>query len=663
MKPDAFRKLIESHDIDLIVSEIMNLKERIAKLPSEKISLYGLTHFEDAIHNSRLPEPLRFDTATFPVLSGLREIEPIDTLDELFAELLQVVEFPPTEEQVHRVIAGIFQFRHSSLDDYEAEIEQLRLTLDYLNHDDTSSTRKRPVHVRALIAHFLGIDVHWFDTKEESRKISAADFFSETNQPLTPYSITQFKKNKLQETLKATSDLNELIAESIQLFKQKKHDGLLSTPTHEAGWLNCTVFINRLISMYESGYLPGRIDLIHALLRLAPDFRKEILPHVKFISPQLQPVVRYALGEKCSKKLNDLVTPEVWLAAGRSRAPYSSLTELEELNIDPQLPDAIRKANWSFNPDFDPRKFKKGIDQFELLAQALELLDAAGEEHLDQVLMEIEEREENVKLKIQKKLSFINRPPLEKLYLGQFLPTVHLTQMCYLNHISYTICPACPDGALAEFCENLWNFIDLEKDNPRGDGPSHGVAHLAPLANPDRNWTELGKAAIWIGLSSNHRDTRKLVTEILSAAIEDGRVQGSELGSTLAELSAHNYLKLSRLLKVLSELTRSSKLASWIVCDMLETLINSWKKPPKEIGTILELLYQLMTKLQRSPSEETKLCLKKIKGSSKSAKLAKQLCTLESQPGSQAQMEAILQAYEGRLARAERVEGYLVTGK
>ncbi|MEZ6047253.1 MAG: hypothetical protein R3C11_17060 [Planctomycetaceae bacterium] len=101
-------------------------------------------------------------------------------------------------------------------------------------------------------------------------------------------------------------------------------------------------------------------------------------------------------------------------------------------------------------------------------------------------------------------------------------------------------------------------------------------------------------------------------------------------------------------------------MAEWF-CEsgIINEFISTWNTPPPQSHHLLELQLDLLSRLGLSLSTEASEALREIKGSSKSAKLAKQLCTLESQPGSSPQMEAILQAYEARLARAERVESYL----
>ena len=101
-------------------------------------------------------------------------------------------------------------------------------------------------------------------------------------------------------------------------------------------------------------------------------------------------------------------------------------------------------------------------------------------------------------------------------------------------------------------------------------------------------------------------------------------------------------------------MTRRGPVAELVVADVIDQLIAGWEGLPRDAHHVLTLQLELLTKLRRPPSPAAKEVLAGAKGSGKSAKLARQICSLEAgDRGSQ--RAAVLQALDGRLMRAERV--------
>ena len=594
-----------------------SLSQRIKKFSARERAHLGLSDFDDCVRDSRLPDPLEFN-ADFPVLSGLNPIEPVASLEELIREINEFVDFEPPPEQYYRVIEGVFRFRGARLKRFQEETDTTIMQLEFKNVLDRDIRDPNPVKAHALASLFFDIEPEWLYVEEQRRRETKEHYFAQKNNKRTPLTVRWFREMQRAAQLEATSRLSDLIGELVEKFKRNEGGPILSLPTHQGGWLDPLVLMERLVELKRLKITPGRFDLIHALLRLAPDHRVEALKLVKGIHPSLKALLRYALGKTVKPEVNTLATVETWLAAGRSRSPNTELDELRELDIDANLPDGIESASYSFNPEYDPARIKKRLNTLGLFAAMLHA-KAMNEGVSDDLLrIHYAEVEKEEKKKIAKTTCLINRPIVADLETDQFFPTVYLTQICEPNTISHTIWPARPEACLVEFCEGMWKWID--NGSERWDGPRNFPELLSPLSNPDRNWSELGRAALWIGLCSNYRKIRTSSVEILQAGIADGRANARALGETLTLINAKNYLKLIRIHKGLKEIIRKSSHAKWVVSEIIDVFLSSCGKMSKDSVYLLELKQQLLSHLKLAPSTKLKAKLSKIKGASKTAR-------------------------------------------
>jgi hypothetical protein len=99
---------------------------------------------------------------------------------------------------------------------------------------------------------------------------------------------------------------------------------------------------------WQEKILPlDRADFIQAILRLAPEGRAEALETAQDLTGLAGEVIRYALG---GADFNPKEKLSLWIAAFRSREPYSDSPELEILA--PGLPpDAAIAAEYSFDAE------------------------------------------------------------------------------------------------------------------------------------------------------------------------------------------------------------------------------------------------------------------------------------------------------------------------
>ncbi|MEZ6047251.1 MAG: DUF6493 family protein [Planctomycetaceae bacterium] len=638
--------------------------QEIEKYSAEQKQLYGLEEWKECLAQSSLPPQLIFDPETFPALSGLKPVAPIETLEELFDEAQLIFDQYPSAERCHRVMEGIMRFKKEPLDSFAARIPPIAKRVPFPEWDDQKTRGfmgelyddyvSNPVAVKALICRWLNINFkHHTDTFRQN-EVTPIELLKENGLKVTDKYLNQ-KEELLRETGQRIC-LNEmgLVQELLERFDNPADLPVLSIPTHEGGWIDPLVFVERFRKVITAEAKPSMHDFILALLRLAPDHRQAALKATENNNSPYTSIIQFALGSDIPIACNEEQIPEYWLAAARSRWCYRPLPELIFGDINPEYPEVNQPAIYTYLPQNNHITYRE-----ELLNRE----DVRIPDHLANAIESVTVRQLIYLNELQNDLNYrktlVIQPQLQRLETTAFLPTVRLTQAYLTSSILPTLWPSHPDGALVALCNQLWWYLD-EK--------SHDIFSciryrqtFGPLWNKDRNWCQPGQVAVWLGLACVYQEVKLYSQDLIIEAIHDDRFPTQEMSESLLMLleTGSDWLKLKPIIASLAEISRTSPLAEWVISEILQSLIAHWTTPPREAVSMLELLLELLSNLNRSPNTETIEVLKTIKGSSKSAKLAKQLCVLESQPGSQAQIEAILQAYEARLARAERVESYL----
>jgi hypothetical protein len=125
----------------------------------------------------------------------------------------------------------------------------------------------------------------------------------------------------------------------------------VAAPTHSGGWIDPAELVQRIASRPPA----SRLDLVAALLRLAPDGREAALPASADLGGEIGAIVRYALGGQESIG----PTAPWWVAAARVRAPGED-DELVERRHPRLGPEAGRAARIRLRVR-DPRPYAGGF--------------------------------------------------------------------------------------------------------------------------------------------------------------------------------------------------------------------------------------------------------------------------------------------------------------
>ncbi len=381
---------------------------------------------------------------------------------------------------------------------------------------------------------------------------------------------------------------------------------LLAAPTHSGGWLDPQVLVNKHLELLGAGLTPGRLDLIQALLRLAPDRRAEALASATPLTGEGADALRYALGGEVAE-----VGPDgaLWVAAARARSPLANDERVDAAH--PGLgPDAGQAARLLFRV-FDSHG--KAMPQPGLLREPTPPKQPAAD--LPTVLLHTSAQ-------------------------WRDLPTLRWQALVWPQQRETWF-----GMGVQVFAGNL-EWWEAEWGNR---------AFLESLLHPDTHPGPMAMLLLTLGLAAKEPGESSLATDVYAAMVRDGRLDGTNLGETLAILLDSGVIKTGRWAKTLGEVSRDSPLVAETTRHALAAaLCRTIQRKPADLTPLLELFEELTERASASvTSEATREVLKTLK-SGKAGQVARRLLGL-SRAGDQVYREEALRALvEARLERAER---------
>ena len=583
-------------EADDLAAELAALRERAERLDPRRRQLAGVDAVLEALANSTLPGPLEFDLIDVPVLTGLDPIKPIRSVDELIDAVAHGIETLDSADELERILDGISRLADQRPDDFRRRTAPLVKRME-----DGQAT----MATRGLVGPFAPFSL---------RKL--LQVWLRGTMPPTPRQA--IPPTGLQRFLDAR--MNELIERA----RQRRPAPMLAAPTHSHGWIDPLLLVTRITEGLQQAVEIQRFDLMLALLRLAPDRRAEALDAAAALEGEVGRAVRWALGHDQGPTAEDRHA-SLWLAAGRARQPRGTLDALRAVGLGDDTPDAVAPACYRWRPN---------------------------DQYADRVRQHGFYRARPLEVSVEPSVGMRDRVPLQ--------PTVALHELAgrstyleagaiwFIQWIG-SIWPLNGDPCFARGLHCLMDRCEMPASSFE---PNH--AYLEPLFEPDRPWTEMARLAAWIGLLSTDADSRGTAVDALVEAVGDGRAHPAPMADVLVGIAAGDWLKLNRVADMLRETARLSPLHCWFAADVLQPLVASYQKLPRDAHHVLALLLELLTDLGLRLSRAAKDRLASIKGSSKTAKLARSLVALPSGAHSPKLQLAQLQLLEARLTRAER---------
>ncbi|MBX9950300.1 MAG: hypothetical protein K2Y39_14115 [Candidatus Obscuribacterales bacterium] len=596
-------------------SDLAKFRERCASIPDDLRALAKIDVALAALDNDELEvAPLCFRGDEIPRLNPEKKQQRIESIDDLIFTLLRMLNSPWNQygaDELETVLDAFARLGAERADDFETKTQVLAKKAVATMHESVLN----PVIIACAAwtrgedpsGWLAGIIGRW-------RHASPVDDF-----------------------------LRERFCDVCEAFGQGKQFELLSTPTHQGGWIDPIVLVERI---KRGNSINDFCDQSLALLRLAPDNRAAALSDLAGVQrTEFIDALSYALG---AENVSIGKTVELWIAAGRARNPFNHDEKIGSLFPD-YGPDAAFLSQYRLKFTTEaPTDWAKGLEKFRMLERSPAV--PLRTKNADVMYVPSNVREDN-------------------------LITVHMHRTRYqdwffspLQDWHRSITPLNLDSFFAEGIEKI-----ARHDGHKFTGQSNRV-YLKALYDPDVPMTRLAQIMLVLGLASKQTEEHATAIEALIAAIDDGRLNGTEIGGIMYELFSPNayrsntffnapfvpLISLTRWAKAIAPVVQASMYHAHAIARCIEEFCQGDPaNAPKDIHQLLEILLSCLVETGDSiRSDRMRSFLNELgkdKGSSKTMKLIKQLLALGKGPNyASKRRDALIHVLEKRMERAER---------
>ena len=145
--------------------------------------------------------------------------------------------------------------------------------------------------------------------------------------------------------------------------------------------------------------------------------------------------------------------------------------------------------------------------------------------------------------------------------------------------------------------------------------------------------------------------------DALIPAIESGHADCCAIGEVLAKLLDDGAYKVNRFGPAMNPVLEVSKLHKWWMGRLVDEIVERLAKPPKAMYYLYDVALECMLPLKLRPSAAVEARLKLHKGSSKTAKLARDLVALKGPSIREPDGPVVAAAWRGRLQFAYDLAG------
>jgi hypothetical protein len=558
---------------------------------------------------------LGFDGTEFPRLDPAAEIQPIVDLDELIDVFSAVLENPDATDDVERVLDGVSRLCGHRPGDFNAHTSPLRKRATALLERGSSGDHYGPFMGWQPALDLCGLALSW--TSGEAIDPDLGPRFEKRSGrlpiPMCDYQKKVGKWSGTAHVIEHSAEMLFLSRRALAVARRAatgQAELLLSAPTHQGGWIDPIVLVDRIEQRTRAATTPDVYDQVQAILRLAPDRREEARRRLENVDGEFTQALRYALGGD-----NDAIgpTPALWISAARARAPFDN--DPRVLARHPNLgPDAGTTAKFAYRVKLKPAGEGKTWADFRLDCEPPVLPDVPAEFA-------------TVRLHTHRH----KRDPATIRWGATVWP---IAREAWLAQGVATI------GINLDWWEARWS----------------DRTYLQPLTDPDLPLKPMALLLLTLGLAAKQADEHGLATDGLIAAIDDGRIDGALFGGAMRSLLPTGLIKPSRWAKTLRDAARVSPLHALIVAHAVQhALGDELVEPLQDMLALLELLKELLIEVGEPVSlTHMRVWLAGWKASGKTAKVVKDLLALTDSGDPSGRRGAALRALAQRIERAER---------
>ena len=401
---------------------------------------------------------------------------------------------------------------------------------------------------------------------------------------------------------------------------QREPRQLLSTITHRGGWIDPLIWAERLQAAGQRGGIEDSMDFRLSLLRLAPDNRAEALAKAETLSGDAGRLARFALGADEAPKRDDRKHYASWLTAARARDPFADWSEaFEPLDIDDPWPGGMVPAvhRWhsaSKEEQYGDMRWKAPIFEIEVDRADGKSKVSASARGTFFNMSRLLGRKQTVEWESIPTAAIHQHKSKPKYYWFGDLNTTWVAQW-----LAY-IWPQHPDYALYRGARQLMQRVD---DNASNWTPSHGF--FKALFVRGRPWGEAEHLLATLGLVGKDADAKGLAVDAIIEGIDAQQFNPVHFAKVMAQVSAGEWLKYNRLGDSLKQVVQVSPVHASAIGAALQEWLPDFDLGQRNALHVLEALVEAQAVAPQSLSEENRRVLGKLKGKTKTAKLAQQL--------------------------------------
>jgi hypothetical protein len=227
-------------------------------------------------------------------LECLAKIAPIESVEELLNTAAYCLENPRQSLECERVLDGISRF---PLIGKEERLQALAAPINKRAHKLTNSPPRTIAYIQRLFTSTVN---KWLEPTK------SIDFsIMEEENSISGRSLSTFMQGRLNHILvRVRSGLSV---------------PLLSAPTHQGGWLDPAVFMERQRAWRKADAAPDEYDMAIALLRLPPNSYGELAAQPQ-LAPILTSALKYLSGEGSIDENTENI---VWQAVKDAKPPVN----------------------------------------------------------------------------------------------------------------------------------------------------------------------------------------------------------------------------------------------------------------------------------------------------------------------------------------------------
>ena len=384
---------------------------------------------------------------------------------------------------------------------------------------------------------------------------------------------------------------------------------LLSTPTHVGCFIDPRVLVQRAVAAVGRN---DRHDAILALLRLAPEHRREALARAADLPGELGAAIRHALGG--DEPIGG--DAALWHAAARARSPVQ-----DDLAVERRHPDGGPDAGLAARYHVDVTRFPK----------------------LERGAFHALVRKPSVPIVVE--------PTRPEGLLPDRMPGLwhqaDPTAFTGLGAWESSFWPLCRAPVLTFQAHQLTVFLESQGNYWKGD--------WEPLFDPDEPLGPSGLLLIALGLAARHPSHNKLAEDALAAGIDDGRIEPGPLASVMAAVLQWGRISVARWCRALGDVARISPLHLHVVRGAVEGALGEATPEPRSVAGLVELLHEWAVESDGVIEHPgARQWLASIRGSGKTASAAKRL--LARQPATAGRQHGLAVRTRWLAQRIERAE-------